>query len=92
MDLSAVNNKLIVEPVGSHVYLKDKDIAVEGIVISTGSGYWENGTFIKMSYNIGDKVIYKYSSGINYNYKDQSFVILTNDDILATFKDKKSHD
>ena len=57
---------------------------ITGKVVAVGRGKTlSNGIICDMTCNVGDKVIFARFSGSEYELKDQKFLVLSEDDIMA---------
>lgn len=90
--LKPLNNQIIIkqkdneETTKSGIVLTDsaQENNYEGEVIAIGPGFLLNdGSRKKPEVNVGDYVIYKNYAGTKVDYNDESFLVISENDVLA---------
>ena len=79
------------EKTKSGIYLPDtaKEKPQEGEVVAAGKGrILEDGTIKPLEIKEGDKILFAKYSGAKIRYKDEDFLIIKEDDILAIISKK----
>ena len=76
------------EKTKSGIILPDnaKEKPQEAEVIAVGPGGMVNGKEVKMQVKVGDKVLYSKYAGTEFKIDKEEFIIVRQDDILATVK------
>lgn len=65
---------------------KTEEKPTQGEVIAVGPGGVIDGHEVKMTVNVGDKVIYSKYAGTEVKLEDEEYIIVRQSDILAVIK------
>ncbi|HGE71138.1 TPA: co-chaperone GroES [Candidatus Poribacteria bacterium] len=92
MAIKPLNDRILVKPIEQQeekiggIIIPDtaKEKPQEGEVIAVGPGrIGENGQRIAMTVAVGNKVLYGKYSGTEVKYKNEDYLIMREDDVLA---------
>lgn len=93
MKLKPLSNNVIVKPLAAEEVTKsgivlpetgEKERPEKGEIIACGPGKMtEQGTLLKMSVKVGDKVIFKKYSPDEIKIDDEDYLVLSESDIVA---------
>ncbi len=92
MSIKPLNDRLLVtrikeeEKTATGIIIPDtaKEKPIEGKVVAVGPGKWENGERRPLDLSAGDKVIFGKYSGTEIKYQGTDYLILREEEILAT--------
>ena len=92
MKLRPLGNKVVLqkqeaeEKTQSGIILPDsaKEKPQDAVVIAVGPGKTEDGKTVAMQVKEGDKVIYSEYAGTEVKLDDEEYIIVSQDDIIAT--------
>ena len=91
MNLVPLNDKLIVEPNeakaiskgGIHLPENSKEAPLNGKVLAVGLGRYDNGNRVTIRVNVGEVVWYGRYAGTKIERDGQTYLVLSENDILA---------
>ncbi|MGB9597440.1 MAG: co-chaperone GroES [Candidatus Poribacteria bacterium] len=92
MAIKPLNDRILVKPIEQQeekiggIIIPDtaKEKPQEGEVVAVGPGrIGENGQRIAMTVAVGNKVLYGKYSGTEVKYKNEDYLIMREDDVLA---------
>lgn len=72
-----------ISPGGILIPASAEEKAMQGKVIATGPGRWENGGFKELQVKVGDTVIYGKYGGTDIKYNNEDYLIVVESDILG---------
>lgn len=65
---------------------KTEERPTQGEVVAVGPGGVVDGQEVKMTVNVGDKVIYSKYAGTEVKFEEEEYIIVRQSDILAVIK------
>jgi chaperonin GroES len=95
MTLQPLHDRIIVRPAKAEettkggIILPDtaKEKPMQGEIIATGKGKFENGNLIEMQVKVGDKVLYGKYSGTEVNVDGEELLMMRESDVFAIIND-----
>lgn len=65
---------------------KTEERPTQGEVVAVGPGGFVDGQEVKMSVQVGDKVIYSKYAGTEVKFEEEEYIVVRQSDILAIIK------
>ncbi len=75
--------KPVEKNVGGFIIPESSDKPSDGVVVAVGPGKMVDGKLVEPSVKVGDRVIYKEYSTVEYKENDKKFYLIKEEDILA---------
>lgn len=71
------------------IYLPDavQEKPQKGEVVAVGQGFWEDGAYVPVPFDIGDTVLFTKYGGHEIKVGDEEFLLLRQDDVFGIFSD-----
>lgn len=95
MKLKPLHDRVVIKPAKAEEITKsgivipdtaDKEKPQEGEVIAVGEGKRSEGKFVPMQVKVGDKVLYAKYGGDEIKIKNEEYLVVKEEDILAIIK------